>query len=123
MSKFHSAASFTSAFNARYAQEGTLDLQAGADKRSDPDFGASTGDNGQKVETIQAGGVLSFSGAGKIKTATALSHFMVLGETVTKDSVLELPEADFNRMGPNGTGQVREATDEEIAAAQKATKK
>lgn len=111
MSKILKATDFTSDFEARYKQSGTVDLQAG----TDPSFG------GEKIETIEAaGGVLSFNSAGKMVTAKALSHFGVLGTTVTEGSVVELPEADFNSM--KARGQVVEATDEDIAAAQKASK-
>jgi len=113
MSKFHTVASLTSAFEQRYAQAGSVDLQAG----TDPEF------DGEKVGEIQAAGVLSFNTAGKLKTAKALKHFMVGGETVKKDDLCELPEDDFKRMGPDGTGQVREATADEIADAQKAAAK
>ncbi len=117
MTKFHSVASLTSAFEKRFAQSGTVDLQAG----SDPDFGHSTDNAGNKVETIAAAGVLSFNNAGKTKTAKALKHFMVLGETVKEGELVELPEADFKRMEVNG--QVAEASDEDIAAAQAETTK
>ena len=46
----------------------------------------------------------------------------MLGSLVKEGELVELPEADFKRMGPDGTGQVVEATDDDIAAAQKATK-
>ena len=67
--------------------------------------------------------MLSFNNAGKLKNAKAQSHFLVGGTTVLAGDLLELPEAEFKRMGPDGTGQVREATDDEVTAAQKASKK
>ncbi len=111
----HTAAALAASFQGRYPQPDTFDLQAGADPLTDPDFG------GDKLETVQAGGVLNFNSAGKLKTAKALRPFLVGGETVKTHDLVEVPEADFKRMHTNG--QVVEATPEEIAAAQKAAKK
>lgn len=118
------AAALAARFEARHAQPGTFDLQASG---TAPDVNFGKSEPSETISGIQAAaGVLSFNGAGKTRNAKALSHFLVLGETVRgpigdkPGDIVELPEADFKRMEANG--QVVEATDEDIAAAQKATK-
>ena len=103
------AAALAADYTTRYAQTGTVDLQAGADPLPDPDFG------GEKLENVHAASVLSFNNAGKLKTAKALKSFLVGGNTVPVGGLVELPEADFKRMATNE--QVVEATPDEIAAA------
>ncbi len=116
MARYLTAAALTASFAARFAQTGTFDLQAGADKIPNPDFGGD-----ETVESLQAAGVIGFNNAGKLVTSKPLTHFLVGGETVTPADLVDLPEADFKRMSANG--QVREATPDEIAAATKAAKK
>ena len=113
---FHTAETLVAKYSKKYPQP-SLELQAGAatqSERVDPDYG------GEPIE-IQAAGVHGFSSAGKLQYVKASDHFLVGGEVIQQGEYVQLPEADARSLVAAGRAEL--ATDDDVAAAQKASKK
>lgn len=75
----------------------------------------------QKIDSLQAMAVRGFASvSGNLKWVKATQHFYVAFEPITAGDLLQIPEKDA--AGLVRDGKAVYATDDEIAAAQKATK-
>ena len=106
--KLLSAAALKAGYDARFPSTGVLgSVEAGADKGN--------------LGSVEAAGLRPFASMqGSLKIIKAIEHFFVAGVVVPVGDLVEVAEEDAKRI--IDAGRALFATDEEIAAAKKASK-